>query len=68
MSKRNPAVIAGELKHKIENANSLFVPVNVREGLDLAAEFMDAVSTVLIEAGLITDPSAAPAAETPAAA
>lgn len=57
---RNPATIAAELTHHIDRADSAFVPVNIRTGLDLAAEFMAATASALIAAGLIVDPDAAP--------
>ena len=58
---RNPKTIATELSDKISGANLRGLPINVREGLDLAAEFMAATAAALVDAGLINDPDAAPA-------
>ena len=50
---RHPATIAGEMRAKIEAAPKFGVPVNLREGLDLCVEFMESVSSALLDAGVV---------------
>ena len=54
---RNPKTIATELATKIEGASKHGLPVNVRQGLDLAAEFMASTAQAMIDAGLIAEPA-----------
>ncbi|MBP6899516.1 MAG: hypothetical protein KBC73_05475 [Burkholderiaceae bacterium] len=53
---RKPTIIAAELAAKLSRARSAFVPPNVTEGLELAAEFCSAVAERLAAGGLDTEP------------
>jgi len=63
MTIRNPKIIAAEARKNLDDSNTYFVPVNVVKGVELAVEFMEAVSATLDAAGLLP---AEPAPEQPA--
>jgi hypothetical protein len=64
MSPRNPITIAADLTTSAEQANTLLLPPGVGDAMNLAAEHATAVSGILLQAGLIKDPNAAPSGAT----
>lgn len=61
---RTPQTIAAEARAQLDNANKLFVPVNVVKSAELAVEFMESTVKVLDDAGLLPKE---PATEQPGA-